>query len=569
MAEKSHARSLIRRVSIRVRLVAAFGSLIVLLAAMAGVGAWRLADLDRRAHVMATVNIKVERAVGEWLAQTRANLVRRTVTIRSEDESLNQLLAPQERAGSKRISELQAQVEALTRDGRSGALVKALADKRQAFFAARDAVLEHKRSGDRAGAIALLDAKMVPAQEAYLDAIGALRDFYTAEVEREAEETKASARTSRELLAAFCLAGVLVSILASWLIARSVTRPVDEALAAARRVADGDLTVRLANEGSDEMAQLHSALQDMADRLRTLVGEVAQGARSVAEGSAQIAQGNTDLSQRTEEQASALEETASSMEELTTTVGQNAQNARSASELAASAAAVARDGGVAVRQVIATMDGIADSSKKIAEITGLIDGIAFQTNILALNAAVEAARAGDQGRGFAVVASEVRSLAQRSGQAAKEIKALIGTSVAQVEAGTGQVGVAGEKMQELVHSVARVSDLMAEVASASREQSVGIEQINTAISQMDQVLQQNASLVEEAAAATESMDGDAKSLLELVSRFRLGATAELIGTAEPRTVAQLQSLEPSRPVRRPQPLPILPTSPLRASWQEF
>jgi methyl-accepting chemotaxis protein len=367
---------------------------------------------------------------------------------------------------------------------------------------------------------------MLPAQDANVQGIQALRDYYTRAVERDAAAAAQSARSGRQLLAGFCLAGVLLALLASWTIARSITRPIDEAVRATRRIADGDLSVKLSTTGADEMAELLRAQAAMTEGLRRLVGEVAQGARTVAETSAQIAQGNTDLSQRTEEQASTLEETASSMEELTTTVGQNAQNARQASQLAADASRVAGEGGDVVGQVVATMTGISGSSRKIAEIIGVIDGIAFQTNILALNAAVEAARAGDQGRGFAVVATEVRNLAQRSASAAKEIKALISESVQQVVAGTEQVDMAGRKMGDIVQAARKVSELIAEIATASQEQSSGIEQVNTAVMAMDQGVQQNASLVEQATAATESMKAQAAALLETVSRFRLDDTEQ-------------------------------------------
>jgi methyl-accepting chemotaxis protein len=277
----------------------------------------------------------------------------------------------------------------------------------------------------------------------------------------------------------------------------------------------------------------------MKQNLRTLVGEVAAGARTVADTSAQIAQGNADLSQRTEEQASTLEETASSMEELTSTVTQNAENAREASQLAVGASEVARKGGQVVGQVVSTMTGISESSRRISDIIGVIDGIAFQTNILALNAAVEAARAGEQGRGFAVVAAEVRNLAQRSAQAAKEIKTLIGDSVGKVDAGTRLVDAAGKTMEEIVDSVNKVSNLVAEIAAASQEQSSGIGQVNTAVTQMDHVVQQNASLVEEAAAATESMKQQAAALLQKVARFKLGEEAAL---PEPSPAAPRQPM---------------------------
>jgi methyl-accepting chemotaxis protein len=309
---------------------------------------------------------------------------------------------------------------------------------------------------------------------------------------------------------------------------------------AVETVARGDLTRPIAVESRDEVGQLLAALRAMQDNLKDLVGDVVGGARGVADTSAQIAQGNIDLSQRTEEQASTLEETAGSMEELTATVNQNADHARQANALAGTATEVALRGGQVVGEVVRTMTGISDASRKIADIIGVIDGIAFQTNILALNAAVEAARAGDQGRGFAVVAAEVRSLAQRSAGAAKEIKALIGDSVGRVDAGTKLVDDAGATMQEIVESVKKVSALIAEIASASSEQSQGIAQVTTAITQMDQVVQQNATLVEEATAATESMKEQAGALVRSVSRFRIGETASAQrAQPEPAAVARM------------------------------
>jgi methyl-accepting chemotaxis protein len=305
----------------------------------------------------------------------------------------------------------------------------------------------------------------------------------------------------------------------------AIVKPIRVAARIATKVAAGDLTVQVRTGGTDEAAQLMQALADMTNNLRGILGHVVQGAHAVADTSGRILQGSLDLSQRTEEQATTLEETASSMEQLTTTVAQNAEHARQASQLALDASGVARRGGEAVDQVVRTMDEISDASRKITEIIGVIDGIAFQTNILALNAAVEAARAGEQGRGFAVVAAEVRSLAQRSAQAAREIKGLIAASAEKVNAGSAMVDAAGHTMVEVVLSVEKVSALIAEIAQASQEQSAGIGQVNTAIAQMDRVVERNASMVEDATQATEAMNVQAETLLQLSRRFRLEAEA--------------------------------------------
>jgi len=343
-------------------------------------------------------------------------------------------------------------------------------------------------------------------------------------------------RTTSISLATILLVTVVVgAAIMVWLV-RTITKPLNEAVEIARTVASGDLSTHIHVSGTDEIGMLLKSLKDMHDSLADIVGKVRAGTISIAQASKEIAEGNQDLSARTEEQASSLEETAASMEELTTTVKRNGDNAGQASVLASDASSVAVRGGEAVAQVIHTMGSINESSKKIVDIIGVIDGIAFQTNILALNAAVEAARAGEQGRGFAVVASEVRNLAQRSAAAAKEIKSLIGDSVDKVEAGSRLVGQAGTTMNEVVTSVQRVTSIIAEIAVASGEQNAGIDQINSAVSQMDAVTQQNAALVEQASAAAEAMQQQAASLAQAVSVFKIHESHMLAAPA-PRSRA--------------------------------
>jgi methyl-accepting chemotaxis protein-1 (serine sensor receptor) len=337
-----------------------------------------------------------------------------------------------------------------------------------------------------------------------------------------AQEALERHRTASQLMLTIVIGAAIFGILITFWLARSITLPINEAVKVAQTVASGDLTSKIEVHSKDETGQLIRALKDMNDSLIRMVAQIRADAHTISTASSQIASGNQELSSRTEQQASSLEETASSMEELTSTVRQNADNARQASHLATAASEVAIKGGIVVSQVVNTMDAINGSSKKIVDIISVIDGIAFQTNILALNAAVEAARAGEQGRGFAVVASEVRNLAQRSASAAHEIKTLIDDSVEKVESGTRLVGEAGATMDEIVSSIKRVHDIMGEITAASNEQSEGIEQVNQAIVQMDQVTQQNAALVEEAAAAAEALQDQAKDLVEVVRVFRTG-----------------------------------------------
>jgi len=382
--------------------------------------------------------------------------------------------------------------------------------------------------------------------------------------------------------ALLCLAAGLpiTAALGAWLV-REANRPLQEALAVAQRVADGDLRVRAGATHAGSAAALMTALASMAARLAGMVGEVRDGAAGIVTGSTEIASGNMDLSKRTEQQAASLEETASSMEELTATVRQNADSAHTASKLALSASEVAVKGGAVVSDVVGTMASINDSSKRIAEIIGVIDGIAFQTNILALNAAVEAARAGEQGRGFAVVASEVRSLAQRSAAAAKEIKALIDDSVSKVDAGTLLVDKAGRTMDEVVGSVKRVTDIIGEIAAASAEQTAGIEQVNNAIAAMDQATQQNAALVEQSAAAAAAVREQASVLVRATGGFVLAAEAP---RNEPAPAAPIvrqlpvtRKPAPPADAAKPAPVKVAKTvTPIRRAqakpdvdWEEF
>ena len=415
-------------------------------------------------------------------------------------------------------------VASATAPDEKAALDKVL-EARKAVLAATAKTWELKGAGDGVATQRFADEQFAPLVTKYLQS----QDDFVAALDKRRDVIRADATARRVQLAIVGIVSSMVllavGLFLAWRLVRSITVPLDQAVDAIDAIADGDLTRELESTRKDEFGHMLRSLGAMSTRLRAVVGEVRTGVDAVSSASVQIANGNHDLSARTEQTASNLEETAASMEELTATVSQSADTARQANQLAGTAAQAAARGGEVVGQVVTSMQQITDSSRKINDIIGVIDGIAFQTNILALNAAVEAARAGEQGRGFAVVASEVRSLAGRSAEAAKEIKRLISASVENVESGSAQVTQAGQTMGEIVSSVQRVSDLIGEITASATEQRDGIAQVNQAVTHLDQMTQQNAALVEESTAAAASMRDQAQRLAEVVSVFNVGAVA--------------------------------------------
>jgi methyl-accepting chemotaxis protein len=437
-------------------------------------------------------------------------------------------------------------------------LLKLISDTEPRYAAALDRAMDEAAKGDKAAAGALLQTDVRPLQNIIFKALDDFRSFQQELASTQAVNATATAKFSTIVLVCLALLMGVIGTAVGWLLARSLRRSLgaepDQLASAVGRVADGDLSQPLLVLSSDRTSVM-AAMARMQDSLNTVVGTVRGGADGVASASSQIAQGNQDLSQRTEEQAGALEQTAATMDQLGSTVRTTADNAQQANQLSLNASTVATRGGTVVGQVVDTMKAINDSSKRVAEITSVIDGIAFQTNILALNAAVEAARAGEHGRGFAVVASEVRSLAQRSAAAAKEIKVLIDGSVEQVGRGTALVAEAGETMGEIVGAIRRVSDIVGEISAATKEQSTGVSQVGQAVGQMDQVTQQNAALVEESAAAAESLKLQAQQLVEAVAVFKLAQTS---GGVTPHRMPAFDihaierpSLEPATNTARP------------------
>ena len=481
-----------------------------------------LRSLGAQVATLVADNLKVERAATDWLRYASEGTDRSSAIARSSDPSLGDYFAD----STARLTILATARQKIVEQGADTPQEKALFERvttaRKAFLASRDAIKRLRDAGDAAGAKREFEENFEKISREYIADVEAVGDEQRHMVDVIANRIELERDRTSMLLAASGVASLAIGVLLAWLLSRSITRPLSRAEAMAGKIAQMDLTERAsASYANDETGRLLRSIDTMRGALTHTLLEVRAVVDGISTASAQIATGNQDLSARTEHTAGNLEETAASMEQLTATVRQSADTALQANQLAASAGEVARRGGEVVAQVVTTMDEINASSRRIADITGVIDGIAFQTNILALNAAVEAARAGEQGRGFAVVATEVRSLAQRSAESAREIKALIGASVDKVEAGARLVEEAGMTMGEIVVSVQRVGDMIAEITAAATEQSAGIGQVNVAVTQLDQMTQQNAALVEESAAAAESLREQALRLSGVVGTFRL------------------------------------------------
>jgi methyl-accepting chemotaxis protein len=517
--------NLATKMSVSSRLTMAFGMMIFMLVVGSFMGLTGLDGLHQKIEAQSNIRTPSLILAGQWEAAVLQSSQRmRNVLILSDPERVKGELAAirtDQQARAKIVEDLGK----LSLSDSAKALLQNIGRTAQAYAGPENEFLKLGAAANLEDARRELLERVEPAENLYLEAIGKFVGHVALETREASRESSASYESNRSRMLVLSVLAILLAAVVAYLFSRRLRIQLggepSYAARVASSIANGDLTMQVNLRPGDQESLLH-AMSQMADSLRRLAGEVVSGARMVADTSEQIAQGNVDLSQRTEEQACTLEETASSMDQLTSTVMQNAESAKQANLLAMGASEVARKGGHVVGQVVHTMTTISDSSRKIADIIAVIDSIAFQTNILALNAAVEAARAGEQGRGFAVVASEVRNLAQRSAAAAKEIKTLIGDSVDKVDAGARLVDAAGKTMDEIVGAVKGVTDLIAEIAAASQEQSSGIAQVNTAVTQMEQVVQQNASLVEEATAATESMKEQAGALLQTVSRFKLG-----------------------------------------------
>ncbi len=504
--------------------------IIISLTVLIAFAALRSARLQAESETtLRALNNRVNLA-SSWAGLTEANAARTVAMILTFDPGVEARMGDDIKATTARISKAQQVIEAMDLSAGEKAQMGKIAEKRKSMIDVRNLAQKAKASGDSEGAQKIVNEQYMPSVHAY---VATLRELVDQEerTEQQYSEEVSAARGLTIKIAGGAIVIILAAILAgAAVLIRSIREPLREANELASRIAQGDLSARIDTSRGDEFGDLMKSLARMNEALAQMVQQVRQSTDGIAIASAEIATGNHDLSVRTEQTSSDLQSTASAMEELTSTVSHSADNARQASQLASSASSVAQKGGAMVQQVVSTMDEINASSKKIRDIIGVIDGIAFQTNILALNAAVEAARAGEQGRGFAVVASEVRSLAGRSAEAAKEIKALISTSVQKVDSGAQLVGQAGDTMNEIVQSVRRVADVIGEITAAAGEQSTGIAQVNTSIANLDQMTQQNAALVEQSAAAAQSMREQADQLARAVAVFKLAAAQTAVAT---------------------------------------
>ncbi|HDR9251799.1 methyl-accepting chemotaxis protein [Burkholderia vietnamiensis] len=565
-----------REMKVSSRLMLGFGLLTILLVTVAATAFYGMWQLHGRLDTIARVN-NTEAKLANRL---RATIQDRAIAVRNLALLTDQQEMAQEAERIKKQDDIYADAyqqlarmfadEPATTE-RERTLVAALKQDEAAAQPALRKAAQLGLSNDPAAATKELMENARPPQRVWLARATELANFEDEMNEQAKQDAAATYASVRALVAAIVGGSLLVAVATTIVIARSILRQLggepSVAQHAAAQIADGNLMIDLPVAHGDS-SSLMSSLDAMRARLTTIVQGIKVSAESISLAAAEVAQGNVDLSQRTEEQAASLEETAASMEQLTSTVRQNTENARQGSTLAAAASQTAASGGTVVKQVVGTMEDIASSSQKVAEIISVIEGIAFQTNILALNAAVEAARAGEQGRGFAVVAGEVRTLAQRSAVAAKEIKELIETSVTHVAAGSALVSNAGTTMDEIVRSVRRVTDIMGEIASASSEQSTGIEQVNVAVTQMDEVTQQNAALVEQATAAAQSMADQADSLKAAVAIFKVESRSQP-AAAPVAAAARTPARGAKRPVRETGKVGNAPARVGGADWATF